>query len=73
MRAVAGGGGEGEGEGEIKSSWKTIKAKTLEEVDIDVDTLTPFTEEDVRRLALLKVLGREKKKKMPLVDVPAKL
>ncbi|KAI1380336.1 alpha/beta hydrolase fold-domain-containing protein [Hypoxylon crocopeplum] len=53
----------------IQSSYKTIKAKTLEEVDIDVNKLTPFTEEEVRNMAHQRISG----KKAPLPDVTAKL
>ncbi|XXG95928.1 hypothetical protein Hte_002204 [Hypoxylon texense] len=53
----------------IQPSYKMIKAKTLEEVDIDVDQLTDFTEADVRDMAL-HVVSEEQP---PLPDVPAKL
>jgi acetyl esterase/lipase len=35
----------------IASSYKTIRARTLEEVEIDAEQLSPFAEEDVRRMA----------------------
>ncbi|KAI1777088.1 alpha/beta hydrolase fold-domain-containing protein [Hypoxylon cercidicola] len=53
----------------IQPAYKLIKAKTLEEVDIDVDQLTSFTEADVRDMARHMVLGQQP----PLPDVPAKL
>ncbi|KAI0120525.1 alpha/beta hydrolase fold-domain-containing protein [Hypoxylon sp. NC0597] len=56
----------------VQSSYKTIKAKTLEEVDIDVDKLTPFSDEEVRDMARNKVLGK-KEQLAPVPDVPAKL
>ncbi|KAI0011510.1 alpha/beta hydrolase fold-domain-containing protein [Xylariaceae sp. FL0662B] len=52
----------------VESKYTTIKAKTLQEVDIDVDSLTPFTDEEVRDMAY-QGMG----KKEPLHDVPAKL
>ncbi|KAI2628818.1 Alpha/Beta hydrolase protein [Hypoxylon sp. NC1633] len=53
----------------IQPSYKTIKAKATKEVDIDIDNLSSFTEEEVKRLAHEKVSGQ----KAPLPDVPAKL
>ncbi|KAI0133631.1 Alpha/Beta hydrolase protein [Xylariales sp. AK1849] len=52
----------------LASSYTTIKAKTCEEVDIDVEKLSPFTEEDLRKLAYKMV---ERKSDIP--EVPAKL
>jgi acetyl esterase/lipase len=52
----------------IESSYTSIKAKTLKEVEIDVEKLTPFTEEDVREIAH-KMVGR----KPPLPEQLSKL
>lgn len=52
----------------IKSSYTTIKARTCEETSFDPEKLTPFTEEDVRKMAF-EAAGR----KLPLSEVPAKL
>ncbi|KAI2622008.1 Alpha/Beta hydrolase protein [Hypomontagnella submonticulosa] len=56
----------------IQSSYKTIKAKTLEEVTIDPDTLTPFTEEKVKELAR-QTISKQTAPLAPPPDVPAKL
>ncbi|KAI1402708.1 alpha/beta hydrolase fold-domain-containing protein [Hypoxylon fuscum] len=53
----------------IQPSYKMIKAKTLEEVDIDVDSLTPFTEEQARDMAHQMLSGQ----KAPMPDVASKL
>ncbi|KAI1768543.1 alpha/beta hydrolase fold-domain-containing protein [Hypoxylon sp. FL1150] len=55
----------------IRPSYKMIKAKTLEEVAIDPEELTPFTDADVRDMALHAVSGPQPP--LPDVDVPAKL
>ncbi|KAI1078042.1 alpha/beta hydrolase fold-domain-containing protein [Whalleya microplaca] len=52
----------------IKPSFTSIKAKTLQEVEIDVKSLTPFTEKDVRDMAL-QIIGQ----KGPPSDLQAKL
>ncbi|KAI1847615.1 hypothetical protein JX265_000866 [Neoarthrinium moseri] len=52
----------------IESSYTTIKAKTCEELPLDVEKLSPYTHEDLRKLAFDKI-GR--KSTMP--EVPAKL
>ncbi|KAK8116083.1 hypothetical protein PG984_012585 [Apiospora sp. TS-2023a] len=53
---------------EIQSSFTTIKAKTLKEVDINVKNLSPFTEDDLRKFAFDRV-GR----KSSFPNTPAKL
>ncbi|KAK8045277.1 Esterase [Apiospora rasikravindrae] len=53
---------------EIRSSFTTIKAKTMKEVDINVKNLSPFTEEDLRKFAFDRV-GR----KSSFPNTPAKL
>ncbi|KAK8069710.1 hypothetical protein PG994_006326 [Apiospora phragmitis] len=53
---------------EIQSSFTTIKAKTLKEVNINVKNLSPFTEEDLRKFAYERV-GR----KSSFPNTPAKL
>ncbi|KAK8084986.1 hypothetical protein PG997_006257 [Apiospora hydei] len=53
---------------EIQSSFITIKAKTMKEVDINVKNLSPFTEEDLRKFAFDRV-GR----KSSFPNTPAKL
>ncbi|CAJ2505299.1 Uu.00g126930.m01.CDS01 [Anthostomella pinea] len=42
----------------IKSTFTSIKAKTLEEVEIDIKKLTPFSEEDVSTMAYERI-GRK--------------
>ncbi|KAI0839814.1 alpha/beta hydrolase fold-domain-containing protein [Hypoxylon sp. FL0890] len=56
----------------IQSSYKTIRAKTLEEVKIDVEKLSPFTDEEVRDMARKQVLGVQEQL-APVPDVSAKL
>ncbi|KAI4871078.1 alpha/beta hydrolase fold-domain-containing protein [Hypoxylon rubiginosum] len=55
--------------GKIVPSYKMVKAKTLEEVDIDVDQLTSFTDADVRDMARNMVSEQQS----PFPDVPAKI
>ncbi|KAI1455061.1 Alpha/Beta hydrolase protein [Annulohypoxylon moriforme] len=56
----------------VKSSYKTIKAKSLEEVEISVDKLSPYTDEQVWDLARRHI--KEKNvPQVPVADVPAKL
>jgi acetyl esterase/lipase len=52
----------------IKSSYTTIKARTCKEVDADPAKLSPFAEDDLRKLAF-EMAGR----KLPIAEVPAKL
>ncbi|KAI1141577.1 alpha/beta hydrolase fold-domain-containing protein [Hypoxylon sp. FL0543] len=56
----------------VQSSYKTIRAKTLEEVEIDAGKLSPFTDEEVRDMARNKISGL-KEQLAPVPDVPAKL
>ncbi|KAK8097950.1 uncharacterized protein PG998_013436 [Apiospora kogelbergensis] len=53
---------------DIQSSFTTIKAKTMKEVDISVKNLSPFTEEDLRKFAYDRI-GR----KSSFPNTPAKL
>lgn len=55
----------------IKSSFTSIKAKTLEEVEIDPVTVSPYTEEEVRE-RIYQRIGREPAKK-PAKEDAAKL
>ncbi|KAI0377036.1 alpha/beta hydrolase fold-domain-containing protein [Hypomontagnella monticulosa] len=58
----------------IQTSYKTIKAKTMQEAVIDLDTLSPFSEEKMREMAREAILERPEKAQLaPLPDVPAKL
>ncbi|KAI8635685.1 alpha/beta hydrolase fold-domain-containing protein [Xylariaceae sp. FL1651] len=66
--AADGAGKEKEKETGVRSSYTYIKAKTLEESELDVRTLTPYEEKDVFELAYAKV-GR----KAPLPLVSSKL
>ncbi|KAI0887977.1 alpha/beta hydrolase fold-domain-containing protein [Annulohypoxylon maeteangense] len=56
----------------MKSSYTTIKAKSLEEVEFDVGKLSPFTDEQVWDMARRQV-KENNVPQVPVADVPAKL
>lgn len=58
-----------ENPGSLKSSYTLIKARTCEESEIDVNTISSFTEEDLKKLAF-DMVGR---KWDQIPEVPAKL
>ncbi|KAI2468330.1 alpha/beta hydrolase fold-domain-containing protein [Annulohypoxylon bovei var. microspora] len=58
--------------GKVPSSYKTIKAKTLEEVEIDVSKLSPYSDEQAWDLAR-KTVEELKLSQAPVPNVPAML
>lgn len=54
----------------IKSSYTAIKAKTLEELEINVEKLTPYSDEEVKELARQR-LSVQEAPVVPAPDVPA--
>ncbi|XDG05772.1 hypothetical protein ABKA04_005387 [Annulohypoxylon sp. FPYF3050] len=58
--------------GEVKSSFKTIKAKSLEDIEIDPETLSPYTDEQVWDMARREIKERNVLQ-VPVADMPAKL
>ncbi|KUI69494.1 hypothetical protein VM1G_05225 [Cytospora mali] len=59
------------GPGSVQSAFKTIKAKTLKESDIDPIELSPYTEEEFRQR--LRNLGKQNPPAQATGDVAAKL
>lgn len=57
-----------EGPKSMNSSYTTIKARTCQEVNIDVKTLSSFTEQQLQKMAKDRA-----ERKLPLPDMPAKL
>ena len=68
MKAVCETKADDDGDALLSSSYTTIKAKTLQEVAIDVERLSPFTHAELRTLA-----GKRLQRKSSLPDTPAKL
>ncbi|KAI1095635.1 alpha/beta hydrolase fold-domain-containing protein [Rostrohypoxylon terebratum] len=59
--------------GEVKSSFKTIKAKNLEEVEIDTETLSPYSDEQVWEMARRQIKEKNVPQVPVVVDIPVKL